>query len=978
MSEKARSPVASSRAASSLFAAPMTGRPPTRPPSRPPARPGTWPLLAAKLAVAPLPEGIVVGRDRLWERLDAGVRGRITLVSAPAGWGKTVLLASWCRADRPTGGRSTAWLTIEPGDHGPRFWRYLTAALRGVTAGNEGVVDAVAGPAPVGHDRRRLEALAAELACRSEPVVLVLDDAHRILDDRHRADAPGLFADLDFLSRHAGDRLRLVLATRTDPLPTLPRWRLDGELTEIRASDLAFTVEEAAELLSVHGIRLPADQVAALCAGTEGWAAGLRFAALALRGHPEPTRLVAAFGGDDPSVAAYLTGEVLAALPRQVQDALVRAAMTEQVSGGLLDALTGRADGAHLLAEAARTTGFVIPVDARPDHYRCHRMLRDLLSARLRSLPDDERLDLHQRAAQWYARHDRPLPALRHALTAGNDELARTLLRDHWADLVPYRPARQGTTLTVPASPPPPPPHELAADPELALAYAVEHLNRPDPAAALGYLTVAADDGHGHRLGDGRRDWLAAACAALRLACHQLATEAHQLATEAAGPRRDTDRLLDTDQLLALAGTVPPAAAIARAVRGAIRLDDGDLTGAERELADGLIRARRTGPRRAAVVCAERLAATYALQGRLRAAEEAARWALDTATHQDVDHPLGYAYLARAVVALHRDRPDEAAANLGLAEQRLDPGRDLVAMLVVAVVRAQLRRDRGDLLAAGQELAQARQHLLGRPTGWPPADWLLAAEAELRVALGDPAAARDLLREAVAGKAVAREAVAAKTATGPAEAAPLTVALARANLAAGDPREAEHLLPESTTSAWPPVWQVEAGLLTAMAARALGDERRAARRLEETLGLAEPDGFRRVLTRSEPPARDLLAAHLDSGTAYWSLVTELLAAGELPAAATPGGRGAHPGSRSATVAAGRGAAGAPPALREPLTERELTVLRYLQSILSNVEIAAELSLSVNTVKTHVRNIYRKLDASRRREAVRRARELHLL
>lgn len=997
MSEKPLSWVTSRlglRSATTAVPTEPVTRLPTRPSGRPavrlPTGPCTRPLLAAKLRVAPLPKGIIVSRDRLWARLDAGTRGPITLVSAPAGWGKTVLLASWCRSGRPiNGGSPAAWLTIEPGDHGAWCWPYLVAALRRPAATADPVVTAdpavwAAGDG-AGPDRRVREELAAELADRSEPIVLIVDDAHRAGD-------PSLVADLDYLARHAEGNLRLVISARTDPMITLHRWRLSGDLTEIRATELAFTDEEIAELLVAHGIRLPPEQVAALRTGTEGWAAGLRFAALALRGHPEPERLIATFGGDSPTVADYLTGEVLLALPGQAQEALVRAAVTEQICGGLLDALTGRADGEHLLAEAARTTGFVLPVDDRPDHYRCHPMLRDLLRARLRERPRDERLDLHRRAAQWYARHDRPMPALRHALTAGDDQFARGLLRDHWADLVPYcPPATSQSSLPSLASPPSrgvspswpasPPPHELAADPELALAYAVERLNRSDPAAA-DYLRVAT--GHAHRIGDGRRDWFAAVCAGLRLACHQMVEGrmGKPIGGSNQGPVNQrpvnhgpadhgpAELRTDTDRLLALAGTVPYAAAIARAVRGASRLADGDLAGAERELAEGFVLTRRAGPRRAAQACAERLALTYALQGRLRAAADAARWSLDAASGQAVDHPadLGHAYLAQAAVALHRDRPDEAQANLCLAEQRLDTVRDPVLGVVVAVLRAQLRHDRGDLLGAGEDLAQARRHAVGRPPGWPPADWLLVAEAELRTALGDPAAARDLLREAAARK----------PAPWPAEAAPLAVALARVTLAAGDAREAERLLARVATPAWPLASQVEAGLLTALAARAVGDERGAARRLEEMLGLAEPEGFRRVFTRAGPPARELLAAHLDSGTAYWSLVAGLLAESDARTVAMSGGRGAYPSGRSATAAAGHAGAGVAAPLPEPLTERELTILRYLQSILSNVEIAAELSLSVNTVKTHVRNIYRKLDASRRREAVRRARELHLI
>jgi LuxR family maltose regulon positive regulatory protein len=317
--------------------------------------------------------------------------------------------------------------------------------------------------------------------------------------------------------------------------------------------------------------------------------------------------------------------------------------------------------------------------------------------------------------------------------------------------------------------------------------------------------------------------------------------------------------------------------------------------------------------------------------------------------HHERSYPgeCSHAHLALAVVAIARDRPADAEANLALAGQPVCPTDEPTSVVLAALVQAQLLRSRGDLAGGQRTVRAARERLTDRPHSRELTHWLLAAEADLHTAHGDLEAARRLLSPLV------------ESGTAPVE--PLAVALARTHLHGGQPGTAVQTLPDwadSTAQRWPLGTRLDAGLLDALAARQLGDGRRAARLLERVLELAEPEGFRRPFVSGGPAVRDLLAAHLDTGTAYWPLISELIVDRDAP---TP---------REQQVG--------PLVPGEPLTERELTILRYLQSILSNVEIASELSLSVNTVKTHVRNIYRKLDATRRREAVRRARELRLL
>ncbi|MGC4764480.1 LuxR C-terminal-related transcriptional regulator [Micromonospora sp. DT46] len=977
--------------------------------------PAGTPLLASRLCPAPPPEPLVL-RPRLLRALDEGTAGPVTLVRAPAGWGKTTLLASWFRAageagapggrvgqgpvtdaargrrdDGPAGaapgdfgaaagvpaepGRfRAAWVSVETGDDGDRLWSYLAAALRTATD----PADDVPGPVPDRPPRPdQLEVLAAALAARERPVLLVLDDLHRITD-------PEALAGLEFLLRHAEQRLRLVVGARAGLPLAVHRLRLAGELTEVGPDELAFGDDEVADLLTAHGVALPAAGVRRLRERTGGWPAALRFAALALRGQPDPARWAEQFGGDQPDVAGYLREEVLAGLDPDARDVLRRSAVADAVCAGLADALTGRTDAEQALAGLAGDGGLLRRDDSRPPWYRCPPLLADLLHAELGRLPADELRDLHLRAAGWYADNGRPAEALRHALAGGDHDRAAALFVARWPELVPY----DGET---PAGrpPAPPPPEAVRRDPELGLACAAERARAGDATAAAGHLRDAVEAAR--TLPAPRRDRFRRLVTALELTLARLADDpeavraaaARLLATRPAPSPASPDPSVSpaspdpsvspatdgpagdaapsgsaVDGLLAAPMPAEPmpaeprgaaaedadVRAVAGTALGLADLADGDLPAAGLAFARSLSAAREAGRPRTELVCASRAALLHAVRGELRAAETLARDALAMppchgwSCREDCAH----AYLALALVALHRDQPEEAEANLALAAPAT--GEPVVGA-VAALCRAYLLRDAGDLPEGHRVLAEARERLADRPRAGELTHWLLAAESDVRGARGDLGAARELLGRAP-----------------DAAAPPLAVALARVELRAGDPRAAGYALPDweaPEAAGWPLPVRLDAAVLDAVLAGRAGDDRRAGRLLERALDLAGPEGFRRAFTRAEPGVRDLLAAHLDAGTAHWPMVSDLVRGVDAPAERAPAERGTG-------------------ALDEPLTERELTILRYLQSILSNVEIAAELSLSVNTVKTHVRNIYRKLDATRRREAVRRARALHLI
>lgn len=869
----------------------------------PPARAAGVPLLRARLAPPALPDGLVE-RPRLRDLLAVGARGAVTLVAAPAGWGKTVLLTSWYR----TASGPVAWLSVEPGDTDADFWRYVAAALG---AGATGV------PAP-GEEPHEifLARLADALARRPEPLVLVLDDLHHLRKP---------LAGLDSLVRHAAGRLRLVIASRADPPLPLHRWRLSGDLTEIRADQLAFTLAEAAELLTRQGLVLPADRLSDLHARAEGWPAGLRLATLAATGGAA----TGGPGGDD-AIAEYLTREVLADQPPEIRDALCRASIVERMSGDLVEALTGRSDGERLLADLAQGNGFVLPVGHGT--YRYHGMFRDLLRRELRRREPGRLADLHRRAGRWHRERGAVIDTLRHALAAGDWREATEVLTGHWPRLVvTHRDAS-------PALPPSPPTDVVRADPLLALACAADCLDRGDLSGVRHWLRL------GERLPAGAGP-VPLVAAALALPDAELSADVSRL------------RQTATD-LLAAHGPWPPedthdgpaageaVRALALAALGAAHLATDPPATSEATLADALAAADRAELPCARLACASRLAVARAVHGRLRSAERQARAALELVECPGRSHPVyrGHAHLALAFVHLERDRLADAAAELDLAAGELDAAgprdrSDPTLAALVAIARALLARAQGDLPGSYEALLAGRRALDDqRPAGYLT-HWLTAVEADLRVRHGDPDLARDLLAPLAAEASV-----------------PVTTALAQAHLAAGEPDAALRVLPEWASDERAGLsFRLDAGLLEALAARRLGDARRATLALETVLGLAEPEGFRRGFTRSGPSVREMLVEHLDSGTAYWFTVNDLCAAG-------------RPARQDRL----------PPELGEPLTEREITVLRYLQSILSTGEIAAELCVSVNTVKTHVRNIYRKLAVSRRRDAVRRARQLHIL
>jgi LuxR family transcriptional regulator, maltose regulon positive regulatory protein len=417
--------------------------------------------------------GGVVSRAGLFERL--GASARVTVLSAPPGSGKTVLLRSWITeaglAD------SAAWVPVDERDP-QRFWVSVVGALRQTTRGAALVRPLTAAPDLDGWVV--VERLLKDLAPLEDRVWLVIDDAHEL------GSAEAL-AQLELLVMRAPPQLRFVLATRHDVRLGLHRLRLEGELTEFRVADLRFTRDEARVLFEVTGVELPERALAMLHERTEGWAAGLRLAALSLAGHPDPERFTAEFSGSERTVAEYLLAEVLERQSPEVRRLLLRTSVLERVNGELADLLTGGSGGERALQELEEANAFVVSVDAARSWFRYHRLFADLLQLELRRAEPGRLTALHGTAAGWYAGHGYPVQAIRHAQAAEDWALAARLLSDHWTGL--SFSGRGATTDELLAGFPG---GAVAADPELIVARAAGEMVRGSAEEAERQLALAA------------------------------------------------------------------------------------------------------------------------------------------------------------------------------------------------------------------------------------------------------------------------------------------------------------------------------------------------------------------------------------------------------------------------------------------------------------------------------------------------------
>jgi LuxR family transcriptional regulator, maltose regulon positive regulatory protein len=861
--------------------------------------------------------GGIVSRPRLFGRLGAA---RVTVVSAPAGSGKTVLLRSWI--GQAGLAEHAAWVPAGRGERDPQqFWLSVLAALRQTGPGSALVQPLTAAPDLDGW--AITERLLTDLAPLNDRIWLVIDDLHEL--------GPDALRQLELLIMRAPPGLRFMLATRRDVRLGLHRLRLEGGLAEIREPDLRFTVAEARELFTAAGVQLP--DPALLVERTEGWAAGLRLAALAAAGHDDPERLAAEFSGTERTVAEYLLAEVLDRQGEQVRRLLLRTSILDRVNGELADLLTGADDGERVLQDLETANAFVVAADPRRSWFRYHHLFADLLQLELRRATPDQVTGLHRKAADWLAAHGYPVEAIRHAQAARDWVLAARLLADHWPGL--YLDGRAATV------------HELlagfpaeirAADAELAAVAAGDELTRGSLEAAEWHLGLAEsamtsvpDTRHAEAqllLGIARL-----LHARQRGNLPVVAEEARRLQAIADAPDATGPGLGDDLRALALISL------------GSTEFWAARLEEAEQHLEQGVALARRIGRPYLEFNGLTYQSGIDRFRSFARAVERGRRAVELAERHGWADDPAaGFASLVVGAVLVWQGRLEEAEPWVQRAERALRADADPAVGLTVGWIRGLLELGRGRD-ADARAAFQAADRLAGR-----------LAQPSLMVLPNRSLLVQTLVR---LGETERAEQALGELDDHDRDNGVMRIGLAALRLAQHNPQEAIAALAPFLDGSVPGPWQgwlAQAFLVDAIARDDLGDEDAAGQALERALDLAEPDGVLTIFLLH--PAPGLLERHARQQTAHASLIADIL-----------------------SLLAGRTLA-PPPAgprpLLEALSDSEVRVLRYLPTNLAASQIGAELYVSHNTVRTHIRHLYAKLGTHTRAEAVARARALGLL
>jgi LuxR family maltose regulon positive regulatory protein len=889
------------------------------------------PVLETKLFV-PKPRPGLVPRRRLGELLDRGAASRLTLVSAPAGFGKTTVLAEWLAAE----GRSIAWLSLDSGDDdATSFWTYVITALHTVLPGVGAIELALlqeSQPPPI---EGVLTTLLNDLGEISGDVVLVLDDYH-VIDSSDVHDA------MAFLLDHAPPQLHVVIASRADPVLPLARMRARGDLVEIRAADLRFTQDEAADYLTeTMGLPLTTQDVAALEERTEGWIAALQLAALSMEGRDDVADFIAGFAGDDRFIVDYLVEEVLRRQTDQVQTFLLQTSVLDQLNGPLCDAVTGQEGGKAVLESLDRGNLFLVPLDDRRQWYRYHHLFADVLQARLLDEQPEHVHELHQRASAWFASNDLVADAVRHSLAAGDVDRAGYLIEEAMPLI---RRARQDALLLAWAQSLPEP--VVRRSPVLCVLSAWSQLMAGDLDAAEHRLDDAdAALAAGAEDEDLRAAW--ADTEDLRTAAGMILVYRASVAQargDLPGTVRNARRALD------LAG--PEDHFVRGGASGFLGLAAwaaGDVEEALATFSQAVRSLHAAGNLVDELDGAIPLADMWVASGRPSRARRLCEQALQTATESEVPHLRATADLHVTLAELDRELDD-----LTSAESHLETARVLGERASITenryrwyVVMAQVRAARGDHEAAMQLLDQAES--LYRRGFHPEIRPIAAMKARLLIAAGDlsPALAwaddrgigvgddPDYLREYE------------------------HLTLARL-LLAQDSSEVLDLLDRIHTAAEDAGRQgsvLEIRVLQALAHQAADDLPSALAALCRALiNAPEPETHVRLYLDEGPPMVALLrhAADADDDAA---------------------------GERARRLLEHAAQAEEPEPQRSlvnPLSKRELEVLRLLDSELTGPEIARELYVTLNTLRTHTKSIFTKLDATTRAAAVHHARELGLL
>ena len=900
------------------------------------------PLLETKLHVPGRPD-TGISRPRLLERLAHGGGETLTVISAPAGFGKTTMVTEWLES-LPPGRPHRAWVSLDERDNDPvTFWTYLVAALRTALGSEFGVASStmlLSSQAP----------LDAVIATLINELVTIQTDVILVLDDYHLISTPEIHESVALLLERLPPRARVVIASRVDPPLPLGRLRVGGRLVEVRAGDLRFTADETAAYLErAAGTTLSAGDVAALAERTEGWVAALQLAALSMSGRDDVSSFIAEFAGDDRFIVDYLAEEVLDRQTDEVRQFLLRTSILDRLNGSLCDAVTGQDGGRATLERLERANMFLVPLDDRRRWYRYHHLFADVLRAHLADEQPAALAELHGRASAWFSSNDEPVDAIRHAVAAGDFELAADLVE---AEVPAWRRDRQESTIRrwlqlLPAD-------VIRKRPVLmidligALAsigeFADDTEERLDDTERLVNLAKAGSSGADVVIV--RQEQMRSLPAAIEMYRAALALTRGDLDGTQHHGRRALDMTPDDEHLVrAAAGALVGLASWAR----------GDLDAACDGYVESIDGLRRAGHIADVLGCSIALADLRLAQGHLRDAMSIYTDALDLGTSQGGAPLRGTADMYVGLSDIHRERGelDAARDHLRRGAELGDhnglpqyPYRSRLAM-------ARLRAAEGDFEAALVLLDDAER--VYTTDFSPSVRPIPAVRAGMLADHGHLDEALAWVRQR--GLTVDDD----LDYVGEFE----HVILARVLLAQFRAERSARSIDDAIRLLERLVVEAEAGgrngdllqilVLLALAEDARGHRPAAVAHVERAIGRAEPEGYVRLFLDEGPRLRPLLeaAAARSDSAAYIGRIL--------------GSSPQHPRRHAARQA-----------LIDPLSDRELDVLRLLASELTGPEIARELMVSLNTMRTHTKNIYAKLGVTSRRAAVGQAEELQLL